>query len=63
MPFVDAKGKSEGSCTGYCQPASFDISAALAPGENQISIFATREFLNELGTGGLLAAPVLYQVK
>lgn len=63
VPFVDAKGKTEASFVGYCQPASFDITAALAAGENQISLFCTREFLNELGSGGLLAAPVVYREK
>lgn len=62
IPFVNAKGAKADSFTGYCQPASFDITAALKLNEdNQISLFCTREFLNELGTGGLLAAPVVYR--
>lgn len=62
VPHVDAKGKSEETFTGYCQPASFDITAAVGA-ENVISLLCTREFLNELGTGGLLAAPVIYRGK
>ena len=44
--------------------ASFDVTAALAgQREAQISLFCTREFLNELGTGGLLSPVVLYREK
>ena len=59
-----AKKEKTDSFTGYCQPASFDVTAAIKPGaENQISLFCTREFLNELGTGGLLAPVVIYREK
>lgn len=60
---VNPKGEKEVDFVGYCRPASFDITAALKAGENQISLFCTREFLNELGTGGLLAAPAVYREK
>jgi hypothetical protein len=63
VPHVNAKGEKEADFVGYCQPASFDITEAWKAGENQISLFCTREFLNELGTGGLLAAPVVYREK
>jgi hypothetical protein len=63
IPFIDPKGVKADVFTGYCQPASFDITAAVKPGENQISLLCTRVFLNELGTGGLLAAPVIYREK
>lgn len=64
VPYVDAKGKTAEPFSGHCQPASFDITAALRPGaDNQISILATRTFLNELGTGGLQAPPVIYREK
>ena len=50
--------------TGHCQPASLDVTPAIKPGaENRIAILATRTFLNELGTGGLQAPPVLYREK
>ncbi|HVF10716.1 MAG TPA: DUF4838 domain-containing protein [Abditibacteriaceae bacterium] len=48
---------------GYCQPVSFDITSAVKGGANQIAIKATRVSLNELGTGGLLMPPYLYQDK
>jgi len=62
VPYVDAKGESSDSFTGYCKPASFDITAALGSGkQHQISMFCTREFINELGTGGLLGPVVIYR--
>lgn len=57
VPHVGPKGPPEDTFSGYCQPTSFDISAAVRPGENTISLWCTREMVNELGTGGLLAAP------
>lgn len=49
---------------GYCQPVSFDITAALHPkGPQQIAILCTRTFFNELGTGGLLGPVVVYREK
>lgn len=61
IPYVGPKGESADGFSGYCQPASFDISAALKDGENRIALLCTREGVNELGTGGLLAAPVVYR--
>jgi hypothetical protein len=64
VPYVDAKGMKRDEFEGYCQPASFDITAALKPdGPNQITILCSRTFLNELGTGGLIAPVVLYREK
>ena len=64
VSFADPKGAKADVFTGYCQPTAFDITAAVTPGaENQISLLCTRTFLNELGTGGLLAAPVIYREK
>lgn len=64
VPYVNEKGESADSFSGFCQPISLDISAAVKPGEeNQITLFCTREFVNELGTGGLLAPPVIYGEK
>jgi len=64
VPYVNDKGESADSFSGYCQPASFDITTALKPGaKNQISLFCTREFINELGTGGLLGPVVIYREK
>jgi len=62
--YADAKKGALAEFDGYCQPASFDITAAIKPGaENQISILCTRTFFNELGTGGLLGPVVLYRDK
>jgi len=62
VPFVDPKGQKSDEFSGFCQPASFDVTAAVKPGaENQISLLCTREFLNEVGTGGLLAPALLYR--
>ena len=36
---------------------------AATAGENQLALFCTREFLNELGTGGLLSPVVIYREK
>jgi hypothetical protein len=62
VPYVDAKKQQADSFNGYCQPVSFDVTSVVnAGGESQISLLCTREFLNELGTGGLLAPVVLYR--
>ena len=64
VPHVGAKGEKADTFTGFCQPASFDITAAVKPGaENQVSLLCTREFLNELGTGGLLSPALIYREK
>ncbi len=64
VPYVDAKGMKRDEFDGYCQPASFDITAALKPdGMNQVTILCSRTFFNELGTGGLIAPVVLYREK
>lgn len=48
----------------YCQPASFNITSAIKPSdENSIALFCTREFVNELGTGGKVALVVIYVEK
>lgn len=63
VPYVDKEGKSADTATGYCTPFSFDITGALKAGDNQITIIGTRTDINELGTGGLLAAPMVYREK
>lgn len=64
VPYVNAKGESSDEFSGYCSPASFDITAAVKPGaDNQITIVGTRVFINELGTGGLIGPVVLYREK
>jgi len=64
VPYVDADGATADEASGYCKPFSFDVTSALTSNaENQITIKATRPFLNELGTGGLLAPVTLYGEK
>ena len=61
VPHINDKGEKADSVSGPCQPFSFDISAAAKPdAENSISLFCTREIVNELGTGGLLAPAAVY---
>lgn len=61
VPHINEKGEKADSVSGYCQPFSFDISSAVKPdAENSISLFCTREIVNELGTGGLLAPAAVY---
>jgi hypothetical protein len=64
VPWVSQKGESKEQFEGYCQSASFDITDAVKPqAPNSIAILCTRTFLNELGTGGLLAPVVVYRDK
>ena len=61
VPHINEKGEKADSVSGYCQPFSFDISSAVKPdAENVISLFCTREIVNELGTGGLLSPAAMY---
>lgn len=48
IAYANDKGEKSEDAAGYCQPFSFDVTAALQPGaENQITIEATRVALNE----------------
>jgi hypothetical protein len=62
IAYRDDKGEAA-EWYGYCQPVSFEVTDALKPGANQISILCTRTVFNELGTGGLLAPVVIYRGK
>jgi gluconolactonase len=69
-PFVNGQpvqqvgeGKSGGEAKGYCQPVSFDITAAVKPGANTLALFCTRTDFNELGTGGLIGPAAIYAEK
>ena len=57
------KGEERDAFSGYCQPAQFDITAAVKSGDNQFTILCDRLHLNELGTGGLIGPVVLYREK
>jgi hypothetical protein len=62
VPYVGPKGERDDGFTGFCQPVSFDVTAAVVPGaENQVSLLCTRVFLNELGSGGLLSPVLIYR--
>jgi hypothetical protein len=56
-------GELADAFTGYCQPALFDVTAALAAGDNQFTILCDRNHLNELGTGGLMGPVIVYREK
>lgn len=62
VAYINEAGESLPSFTGFCKPASFDITSALnAEGLNQIAITCERTFVNEIGTGGLMGPVVIYQ--
>lgn len=64
VPYTKADGQVVEKFDGYCEPASFDITAVVRPGQqNSIALLCERNFLNELGTGGLLGPVVLYREK
>jgi hypothetical protein len=48
---------------GYCRPGTFEITSVLKAGENQFTILAERNWLNEIGTGGLMGPVVLFLEK
>lgn len=63
-PYINAKGEKTAEANGYCEPFSFEISGAVkSNAENQITLIGTRNFLNELGTGGLLGPVLIYREK
>jgi hypothetical protein len=45
---------------GFCKPARFDITKAVKPGPNQITILCDRNRLWEIGTGGLIGPVAVY---
>jgi len=64
VPYVDDKGQNKDMFSGYCAPGSFDITtAAKAGATNSISILGTHDYINELGTGGLLGPVLVYHEK
>lgn len=61
---VGDKGAKADSFTGFCQPTTFDVTQEVGNGkEVTVALFCSREFLNELGTGGLLAPVRFYSEK
>ena len=60
---VFVNGQAFPEVTDYCKPLTFDITTAVKPGENQLTLRCTRSTLNEVGTGGPLGPVVLYREK
>ncbi len=60
---VPGKGESLDAFNGYCDPAMFDVTAAVKAGVNQLTILCERKWLNEVGTGGLMGPVVLFRDK
>jgi len=64
VPYINAEGEKTDAANGYCQPFSFEITGVVKSGaSNQVTIIGTRNFINELGTGGLLGPVVVYAGK
>jgi len=64
IPFVNKEGETSPAASGYAEPFAFDITNAIKPGEPiNIAIAVTRDFINEMGTGGLLSPAFLFQEK
>ncbi len=64
LSWVNEKGEKKEAFSGFCTPASFDITDAIQPdAENQITIVGTHAFINELGTGGLIGPVLVYREK
>ena len=49
--------------SGFGKPAQFDVTAAVKAGANRIAIVCERNWLNELGTGGLMGPVVVAREK
>jgi hypothetical protein len=61
IPYIAPEGSKPGAFNGYMQPASWNISGAIEPGVNQITILAERLDMNEVGTGGLMGVAAIYR--
>ena len=57
------KGDIIDAFSGFCQPATFDVSSVVKKGANQITILCERSWLNEAGTGGLMGPLVIFREK
>lgn len=62
IPYVDDKGTSHDRHSGAFRPVSFDITKAVAAGENHLVVQCERTDLNEIGTGGLMGPVVIYVI-
>ncbi len=57
------KGDSVDAFNGCFSPAAFDITSAVKAGDNQFTILCERNWLNELGTGGLMGPVAIFREK
>jgi hypothetical protein len=62
VPLVGAKSPDE-IAKGLNKAHSFDITEAIQPGDNQVSISVERKGTAEVGTGGLMGPVMLYSEK
>jgi len=64
IEYSDLKTGKKVVFSGFCQPVSFDITDAVkAGGQNFVFVRCNRDFLNEVGTGGILGPVVIYREK
>jgi len=62
--YTNPAGEAQDEFSGYCQPVSIEITEKVkANSDNHIAILCKRTFVNELGTGGLLAPIAIYREK
>jgi len=61
IPYTGKDGKPQAEVCDYNKPLTFDLTAALKPGANQLTLKCTRSTLNEVGTGGLLGPVLVYR--
>jgi len=57
------KGDVIEAFSGYCMPATWDMTSLVTAGNNQITILCERNWLNELGTGGLMGPVCVFREK
>jgi hypothetical protein len=64
VPYIDAKGVKSDAFSGFVQPVSFDITAALAGADTaQVTVMCDRQGANEIGSGGLIGPALIYREK
>lgn len=56
---LHAQGDTIGAACGFCEPFEFEVTRALRVGSNQVTIICERNWLNEVGTGGLMGPVVV----
>ena len=59
--YVAPDGKTADEFVGFQSAASWNITSALQPGANQITVQCDRRDLNEIGTGGIMGPTVIFR--